>query len=302
MGEREHVEETLRGSLRQREELVDSLKAVVWEADAQTWRFSFVSRYAEKLLGYPVEQWLTEPAFWLDHVHPDDRDRAIDECRQATYDMKPHGLEYRMVAADGRVVWVQDTVSVIVEDGRPLRLCGVIRDVTKHKQAEQALRDSREHYRSIVETANDAFIGIDAKGFITEWNRQAELIFGWSNKEVVGRPLAETIIPPQYREAYRTGLEHFRATGEGPVLYKRSDFTALHRDGREFPVEVTVWPVPRADSWTFNAFVRDLTERKTLEQELALRDRALKSFFTAARARKPMLRGLLRSATMCLHH
>jgi PAS domain S-box-containing protein len=253
-----------------------------------------VSEYAEQLLGYPVRQWLDEPNFWLDHLHPDDHDRAMEECRQATHDLKPRELEYRMVVADGRVVWVQDTVSVILEEGRPVKLRGLMRDVTARNQAEQALRESIEHYRSILETANDAFIGIDAKGFITEWNRQAELLFGWSNKEVVGRPLAETIIPPRYRGAYRSGLEHFRATGEGPLLYKRSDFTALHHDGREFPVEVTVWHVPAADGWTFNAFVRDLTERKALEQELALREKALKSFFTAAPAGLAIMDGQLR--------
>lgn len=266
------------------DEVLDTVKAVVWEADPQTWRFSFVCRYAESLLGYPVEQWLAEPNFWLEHIHSEDRDRAADACRKASANPSSNEWEYRMLASDGRVVWVQGTVSVIAEDGRPVKLRGVIRDVTAHKQTERALRESREHYRSILETANDAFIAVDAKGLITEWNRQAELMFGWPNKEAGGRPLSETIIPPQYREPYKRGFEHFLATGEGRLLYKRNDLVAVHRDGHEFPVEVTVWPVLQAGSWTFNAFVRDLTEHKALEQELASRERALESFFTSAPA------------------
>ncbi len=134
----------------------------------------------------------------------------------------------------------------------------------------EALKESEEHYRSIIETANDAFIRIDGHGLITEWNRRAELIFGWRKEEIVGRALAETIIPSEYREAHKKGLQHFVATGEGPILNKRIEITAVRRDGSQFPVELTVWPIRVAGSWSFNAFVQDITERKRTEE--ALRD------------------------------
>jgi len=137
-----------------------------------------------------------------------------------------------------------------------------------HKRAEEALRQNEERTRLIVESALDAVITLDAQGLITGWNPQAETIFGWSREKAIGRRLAETIIPPQYREAHHRGLQHFLATGEGPVLNKRIEITALHRDGHEFPVELTISPLRSGETFTFSAFIRDITERRRAEEAL----------------------------------
>lgn len=119
-----------------------------------------------------------------------------------------------------------------------------------------------------IEAAFDPFVSIDAEGRILMWNHRAEQTFGWERKEAIGKKLSETIIPPQHREAYEKGLKHYLATGKGPVLNKRIEITALHRDGHEFPVELIVWPVKIDGIYQFNAFVRDLTERKRSEEEI----------------------------------
>ena len=134
--------------------------------------------------------------------------------------------------------------------------------------AELEARESDAHTRLIVNTALDAVVGMDADGRITEWNPQAEAIFGWTHVEAIGRSLAETIIPPQYREAHIRGLKHFMASGKGPVLNKRIEITALHREGHEFPVELTISPLTSGETAKFSAFVRDITERKRAEAEL----------------------------------
>ncbi len=131
------------------------------------------------------------------------------------------------------------------------------------------LRESREHVRQIVTTATDAFIAINDRGLITDWNPQAEALFGWSETEAVGQPLLTTIIPPSYREAHLRGFKHFLATGQGPILNKRLELTALDRSGREFPVELSISPVRERGRISFNAFVRDIAERKHAEQEIA---------------------------------
>ncbi len=136
------------------------------------------------------------------------------------------------------------------------------------KRAEEALRQNEERIRLIVESALDAVITMNAQGLITGWNPQAETIFGWSREKAIGRRLAETIIPPQYREAHHQGLQHFLATGEGPVLNKRIEITALHRDGHEFPVELTISPLRSGETFTFSAFIRDITERRRAEEAL----------------------------------
>jgi len=136
------------------------------------------------------------------------------------------------------------------------------------RQFAHALAESEERMRLIVDTALDAVVTIDAEGRITGWNVQAEKSFGWSAQEVLGQQLAATIIPPQYREAHERGLKRFLETGEGAMLNRRIEITALHRDGHEFPVELTVAPARLGEAWVLSAFVRDITERKRLEQAL----------------------------------
>ncbi|HZC68539.1 MAG TPA: response regulator [Nitrospirales bacterium] len=122
----------------------------------------------------------------------------------------------------------------------------------------------------IIGTALDAVIVMDGKGKICDWNPMAETIFGWPRDEAIGRLLSETIVPLQHREAHEQGLKRFLATGEGPVLNKRIEITAYHRDGHEFPVELAISPVQSGDTFTFSAFVRDITERKQAEKNLSV--------------------------------
>ncbi len=132
---------------------VDSLGAIVWEADPQTMAMFFVSRKAEDLLGFPVERWLDEPGFWASKIHPADRDYTVSYRRVATSEGRDHELEYRMVAADGRKVWFQDLVFVDVgEDGHPQRLVGIMVDVTRRKRAELVLLESRQRFASLART------------------------------------------------------------------------------------------------------------------------------------------------------
>ncbi|MFY9584917.1 MAG: MHYT domain-containing protein [Candidatus Acidiferrales bacterium] len=130
------------------------------------------------------------------------------------------------------------------------------------------LESSEQRYRQIVETALDAFVGMDSNGLITDWNARAEAIFGWARSETIGQVLAQVIIPGQYRDAHNQGLRNFLGSGEGPVLNKRLEITALHREGREFPVELTISAIRTGEAHRFAAFVRDITERKRSEQEL----------------------------------
>jgi PAS domain S-box-containing protein len=118
-------------------DLVQGLDAIVWEADARTFQFTFVSRQAEAVLGYPVDRWLQEPHFWADHMHPDDRGWAVDYCVKCTAAREDHQFEYRILAADGRTVWLRDIVHVVVDAaGEPVALRGVMIDITDRKQVE----------------------------------------------------------------------------------------------------------------------------------------------------------------------
>jgi PAS domain S-box-containing protein len=145
-----------------------------------------------------------------------------------------------------------------------------------------ALRESEWRIRSIIETANEAVVGMDASGLITDWNRGAEATFGWSQEEAIGRVLVDTVIPERYREAHRKGLEHFLTTGEGPILNTRIELEALHREGHEFPVELTISVLPVSGSVSFIAFVHDITERKKAEEVLRESEATLRTVFAAS--------------------
>jgi PAS domain S-box-containing protein len=130
------------------------------------------------------------------------------------------------------------------------------------------LRDSEEHTRQIITAATDAFVAINLQGTVTDWNPKAEELFGWTRAEAVGQKLHETIVPPQYRESHLLGLKHFLATGEGPVLNKRLELSALNRHGHEFPVELSIAHAQRDGKDYFNAFLHDISKRKQAEKEI----------------------------------
>jgi PAS domain S-box-containing protein len=153
MTEQRQADAALRQADQHLRDLIHSLDGIVWEADAQTFEMLFVSNQAERILGYPVARWTEEPGFWASHVHPDDRLWALDFCKRAVAEGRHHEFDYRMIAADGRTVWLHDVVSVVVENGRPARLRGVMVDISERKQAELALREAEEKYRSLFENA-----------------------------------------------------------------------------------------------------------------------------------------------------
>lgn len=140
-------------------EILDSLDAIVWEADASTFEFTYVSDGATRILGYPVEEWIGNPGFWESLIHPIDRDDTVAFCSAAVRESRDHRFEYRALAADGRVVWLDDVVRVVTDpDGETRLLRGVMTDVTARKAAEaeraravEALRESEQRFRAQYE-------------------------------------------------------------------------------------------------------------------------------------------------------
>lgn len=140
----------LERSIREYEVLVNAIDGIVWQAHLPDLRFSFVSRQAERILGYPTRCWLEDGDFWRDHIHPEDRERAIALCRELTPEQKYQSFEYRMLAADGRVVWLRDLISVRAEKAERPQLQGIMVDITVVKLAEEKTR----HIQAQLEQRN----------------------------------------------------------------------------------------------------------------------------------------------------
>ena len=177
--------------------------------------------------------------------------------------------EFRMKRKDGSEIWVEDHGKYVHdEQGNVIYHEGILRDITERKRTEDALRNNELYMRKTLDSSLDAFVTMDDQGVIRGWNPQSEKIFGWSAAQAFGLLMAETIIPPVHRQAHTHGLKHFLNTGEGPVLNKLIEITALHRDGHEFPIELSITPIEQDGRFTFSAFIRDITERKQAEREL----------------------------------
>ena len=130
------------------------------------------------------------------------------------------------------------------------------------------LQEREAKVRQLVDTALDAVLIIDEQGWITEWNPQAEAMFGWRREEAVGQRLSEMVIPMRYRSDHEKGLRRFLTSGEGPILNRSIEIEAVRRNGSEFPVELSVAAFRIGGTWAFSGFVRDITERKRAEATL----------------------------------
>ena len=147
---------------------------------------------------------------------------------------------------------------------------GLLQQANLVRQQSQAqLSEAKEREAAILYTSLDAVITIDHQGRILEFNPAAQRIFGYDRAEVLGREMSQMIIPPALRERHRAGLAKYLTTGEGPVLGKRIELTGMRADGTEFPVELTITPISGSEQPVFTGFVRDITERKGMEETRA---------------------------------
>ena len=214
-----------------------------------------------KTLGWSESELRARPC--AEFVHPDDRRVTEREHTRLASGGLTVGFVNRYATKDGGWRWIDWRAMAIVEDRL---IYGSARDVTQRNEAEAALEASERQTRQILQTAHDAFISIDERGLITDWNPQAQASFGWSRDEVLGHELASVIIPESHRDAHRRGIERFVATGRAHVLGKRLELTAIHRDGHEFPVELTISALQTDGGYAFHAFLRDITERRQVER------------------------------------
>src|SRR5207244_2856659 len=177
-----------------------------------------------------------------------------------------------LIARDGTERPIDDSAAPIRGDkGETIGVVLIFRDVTEQRQAQVALRQSEARKTAILDTALDCIITIDHEGKVVEFNPAAERTFGYRRADVLGREMAELIVPPLVREKHYRGLAHYLATGEGPVLDKRIEMPALRADGTEFPVELAITRIDTANRPVFTAYLRDISERVRSERRRSAR-------------------------------
>ncbi len=177
-------------------------------------------------------------------------------------------LVFEIQGLKGTTRWLEiHAVPMKNEQGDIISMLGVSRDITDRKNAEENLRYSEEKNRLIMNAALDAIVSIDLDGNVIFWNAQAEKIFGWSREEVMGKKVSEYIIPEHYRTMHDNGMNHYLNTGEAKMFNNIVELEAVNKNGKIFPIELTVLPIKQGNEEFFCAFLRDISQRKNAEQE-----------------------------------
>ena len=258
---RMRMERVLKETEQMYRELVESAQAIIWRA-MPGGGFTYVSPEAESMLGYPLAEWTASPNFWPDHMHADDRDWAPEFCHKETVKLAGHSFDYRMIAADGRVVWLHDIVQVIAnEKGEPAELVGIMLDITARKEAEARLALAQQAFEN---TAEGVMI-TDAQMKVLEVNQGFVNITGYSREEIVGqRP--DILSSGQHGESYYEAMwAAIKADGRwmGEIWNRR-------KTGEVYPEWLSISEVKDAKGNVLNyvAVFTDITLRKQSEEQL----------------------------------
>jgi PAS domain S-box-containing protein len=260
--ERKRTQQALSQEVEERRRIFESSQDLILVTDSQGMLMQ-VSPSAEAILGYLPAEMIGRSA--IEFIHGDDLDNTRAEMRGSRRGRHSRNFDSRYVHKDGRIV----TLSWMGTWSEPVRRHFFIgRDMTQSRLARETLRESAQLARGIIDTALDAFVQMDENGRVSDWNAQAERIFGWSRSKALGQTLAELIIPEVHRAAHKSGLDRFLRTGEGNVLGRRIEIEARRRDGKEIKVELSITALRRRDGVVFNGFLRDLTDKIAAEDRI----------------------------------
>jgi PAS domain S-box-containing protein len=235
--------------------------AVMLLIEPQTGRLIEVNDAAVVFYGWPREVLLAKRITDINPIPPDDAHRhmAVVEDHGGRSFLFKHRL------ASGEMRDIEAHAMPMRMHGRDL-LYTIIHDVTERARAEAALRESEEQTRSITGAVLDAIVMMDGRGRVSFWNDAATRIFGLQSEEVLGRDLHELLAPTRHRGDARLGMAGFQKTGTGAAIGHVVELTGLHRDGTEFPVELSLSPLERNGEWWAVGVIRDISERRQAEE------------------------------------
>ena len=246
----------------------DAIVSKALDGTIQTWNSG-----AERLYGYTADEMTGSDVTRL--LPPDRLDEEKHLIGRVNRGDTLPQHETRRMHKDGRIIEVSLSMAPMRDDAdHIIGASTVAHDITARVEAEKRLRVEREQLEMIMEAAADPFFTMDSDGVISEWNRQAELVFGWPRGQIVGRNVTDTVLPARYGPALRRFLD-----GRWDWLLDRpTELVAVHHDGRELPVELTMWRIRHDGAAYLHAFARDISARLETEQALAqARDQAIET-------------------------
>ncbi len=216
-------------------------------------------------LGWTPDDLTSRP--FMEFVHPDDIASTQAEAERIYRGGVTKGFRNRYRHANGGYRWLEWSTRAL---SNGLLYCSV-REVTAQIEDAERLRAQEQKIRLLIDNANDAFLGMNEHGIITEWNKQAETTFGWPAREAIGQPMSELLTPQRLRRRHLDGVSAILRQGRDDARQKRVEVPAMRKDGSEILVEITVGVVPFAGEQYFHAFLRDVSEQRRMSEELHYR-------------------------------
>ncbi|WP_236214600.1 bifunctional diguanylate cyclase/phosphodiesterase [Metapseudomonas otitidis] len=275
MNRRALLEEELRNSEQHYRGLVESLNAIAWEMNLDDYCFTYVSPHAERLLGYPLDEW-KQPGFWQRTLHPEDAERAFCYCQQETQAGRDHSFDYRMLAADGRILWIRDIVTLIHHGHVPV-IRGLMIDITEAKHTEDALRLSEQKFATVFHHCPDVIaLARRSDGRLLDVNQTFEQQTGLSAAQAIGRTATELGLwaDPSLSAGLLQRIQH-ESLHNLEMAFRRSD-------GRGFTGLLSAQPTDVEGVPALIIVVRDITVLQETQQRLRLSEEKFARAFHAS--------------------
>lgn len=258
---------TLQESTERLQLLIEGVNAIVWEADARSRQFTFVSRQAENVLGYPLKAWFSDPSFLANRMHPHDRDEAVAFCNRAIERGEDHELTYRVQAFDGHYVWFEEIVRVVKDaNAIPVLLRGLFLDISCRIDVQEALRESEQRFRSTFDEAGIGIVLLDPKGLPLKTNPALLQLLGYKEEELAGLDIFLLNHPEDREKENLLFKKMMEGRGDRYQIEKR----LVKKDGGIVWARVVVTLVRGASGSPEYAIamVEDVTARKAAEDEV----------------------------------
>lgn len=271
--EKKLIENKLGESEEKYRKLIDNISEGIYISDEKG-IIQFANMALARIHGYNSPDKLLNKEF-MEFVEPSARKGILESFKHQIQSGEfTNEIEMPLVNPDGSIVYVLVKPTLVYDGQRIIGMNGIVRDITGRKKAEEALKDSEEQYRSVAQSANDGIITADIEGIIKSWNHGAEKIFGYGEKEVIGKNL-DIIIPQDYRKSQINRIKQIVSVKRQTINGNTIELLGLHKNGKEFPLELSLAKWETQKGKFFTGIIRDISERKIAEEEIKNRNEQL---------------------------
>src|SRR4030042_4884332 len=264
--ESKRMEEKIRESEERLRQLIEYAPDAIYTNDLNG-NFLDGNRQAEDMTGYTKEELVGKNILHLGILPQTHVPKAIEALEKNLRGEKTGPEEFEFVRKDGNIITVEISTFPVRRGGN-VEILGIARDVTERKNMEEVLRDSEEKFRAISTSAKDGIILMNSEGKVSFWNPAAEKIFGYVQEEAVGKEAHYLLVPQRFQEDMAKVMRKFFETGGGDYVGRTVEIVANKKDGKEFPLELSLSALQMKGKGHAVGIARDITERKQMMRKL----------------------------------